>query len=82
MLNLLQQLQKTDDTVTLLVGEDWFEGVVTQVDAEIILLQNKQSDNGAYYSTAIRIDLISVIQFTTDFRPNKFGALVSNEIEE
>lgn len=79
MLSLLQQLVKNEDEVCLFVDGDWFEGRVMQVDSDIVLLHNLVGKTGAYYSTAINIKSIDAMQFTTDFRPNKNGALLSKE---
>jgi len=83
MLSLLLQLAKTEDEVCFLVNGLWFEGQIMQADNEIVLLHNCKGQNGAYYTTAIRIDAIDSVQFTTDFRPNRNGALLNKkEIED
>ena len=73
---------RTEDEVCLFVYGCWFEGQIIQVDNDIALLQNLIGENGVYYSTAILINSIDAIQFTTDFRPNKNGALVLKEGKE
>lgn len=74
----------TDDEVCILVDGVWFEGIVMQVDDDVVLLHNEKSPHTkAYYTTAIDIKSIKSLQFTTDFRPNKGGALlIKEEIEE
>ena len=74
----------TDDEVCIRVDGVWFEGMVMQVNDEIVLLENVESPTTkTFYTSAIDIKSIKALQFTTDFRPNKKGALLSKEeIEE
>lgn len=68
-----------NDEVCLFVEGIWFEGQVMQVDNDIILLNNLAGSDNMYYTTAIAIESIDALQFTTDFRFNESGILLNKE---
>ena len=83
MLKLLKQLQINDDCIEVRIGSLWYSGIISQVVDDLIILRSEEGNGGAYFSTVIRIDRIDILQFTSDFRPNQNGCLISPiEVED